>query len=76
MKASKTDTSGITICGAEWRKSSYSQGSGNCVELALERDGQVGVRDSKDLGGAVLLFQSSAFSDFLAAVNRGPFRTV
>jgi len=32
---------------AEWRKSSYSQGENNCMEVTTELPGWVGVRDSK-----------------------------
>jgi len=36
----------------QWRKSSYSNGDIECVEVALEE--QVGVRDSKDVEGGEL----------------------
>jgi Domain of unknown function (DUF397) len=37
---------GIDLSRAEWRKSSYSSQSGNCVEVALNLPGLVAVRDS------------------------------
>ena len=41
----------------EWRKSSFSGGSGgNCVEVAGNLPGVIAVRDSKDPGGPVLLY--------------------
>ncbi|WP_083822005.1 DUF397 domain-containing protein [Saccharopolyspora spinosa] len=43
---------------AEWRKSSRSGSTSNCVEVARTAK-LVGVRDSKDRGGAVLTFKSS-----------------
>ncbi|MGW1278230.1 DUF397 domain-containing protein [Streptomyces tsukubensis] len=56
---------------ATWFKSSYSNDSGGaCVEIA-ELTGRVGVRDSKEPGGPVLLFGAAAFARFLAgAVGR------
>ncbi len=38
----------IDLSRAEWRKSSYSSQSGNCVEVAANMPGTVAVRDSKD----------------------------
>lgn len=58
---------------ATWRKSSYSQGQNNCVEIA--RTGRwVGVRDSK-LGqhSPVLVFTEAEWAAFQAAVRDGEF---
>ncbi|MEU6133200.1 DUF397 domain-containing protein [Saccharopolyspora sp. NPDC047091] len=57
-----------------WRKSSYSSGNHNCVEVAIGNAG-IGVRDSK-LGATspVLAFGHGAFADFLAAIKDGWFR--
>ena len=49
-----------------WRKSSRSGDLGACVEVALAR-GIVGVRDSKDPGGPVLVFPAGAWSAFTSA---------
>lgn len=52
---------------AKWRKSSRSGGEGGaCVEVARVAGG-VGVRDSKDVRGGVLVFGAAAWSSFLAA---------
>jgi len=53
----------------EWRKSSRSiGGNDNCVEVSSTVDGTaVGVRDSKDRAGAVLIFASRAWARFIAA---------
>ncbi|MBO4210342.1 DUF397 domain-containing protein, partial [Micromonospora echinofusca] len=43
------------LTGATWRKSTRSGGSGgNCVEVADNLPGVVGVRDSKDPTGPAL----------------------
>lgn len=47
-----------------WRKSTRSNGGGACVEVAVV-DRVVGVRDSKDPTGAVLVFEAGAWTAFL-----------
>jgi hypothetical protein len=42
---------------ATWTKRSYSAYNGNCVEVANFSGDGVGVRDSKEEGGTVLLFR-------------------
>lgn len=52
-----------------WRKTSYSNDSGNCVEVASAA-ALVGVRDSKEDGrGSVLEFTASAWRRFLAGAK-------
>lgn len=58
-----------------WRKSSYSQGCSNCVEVAPLADG-VAVRDSKDQDGPVLQFTPSEWGAFIAGVRDGEFDLV
>jgi hypothetical protein len=57
---------------AIWCKSSFSNGQGgDCVEVARKLPGIVGVRDSKDAGGAKLVFSSPAWAAFTHAVKDG-----
>jgi hypothetical protein len=48
-----------------WRKSSWSAFNGDCVEVAGLRGGLVGVRDSKDRTGSVLIISGEAWQAFL-----------
>jgi len=61
------------IARAAWRKSSYSGGAGNCVEIAGNLPGTVGVRDSKDSAGPVLVFTPGIWRAFVAGVKNGEF---
>ena len=51
-----------------WRKSSYSNPSGNCVEAA-ELGGGVALRDSRFPEGPALKFTGAAWGAFLRRVN-------
>jgi hypothetical protein len=55
---------------SEWRKSSRSNGTGACVEVALSADA-FRVRDSKNASGPVLRFTGRAMEAFLARAKRG-----
>jgi Domain of unknown function (DUF397) len=59
------------LARAAWRTSSYSGGSGNCVEVAGGLPGGVGVRDSKDPGGQALVFTTAAWRAFAGRVKSG-----
>jgi uncharacterized protein DUF397 len=53
----------------KWRKSSYSVGQGNCVEVAGNVPGTVAVRDSKDPAGPHLAFPAAAWQSFVSKVK-------
>lgn len=52
-----------------WRKSTRSNGSGNCVEVADGLPGMVGLRDSKDPTGPALAFPQGSWAAFIRAVK-------
>ncbi|MCX0270642.1 DUF397 domain-containing protein [Nocardia zapadnayensis] len=52
------------LSGAKWFKSSHSSGQTDCVEVAWLTDGQVGVRDSKNISGPALAFAPDAWDAF------------
>lgn len=52
-----------------WRKSSWSDGDNNCIEVADNLPGRVLVRDSKDRAGMALTFSPTAWSAFVVALS-------
>jgi hypothetical protein len=53
-----------------WRKSSFSGGNGDCVEVAPVPP-RVAVRDSKHATGPTLTFEQNRWRAFLTAVTPG-----
>jgi hypothetical protein len=73
-KSSYSGTSGncVEVAQATSRKSSISGQSQNCAEIAGDLPAAIGVRDSKDPGGPVLVFAPGAWRAFIAGLkNRG-----
>lgn len=56
-----------------WFKSSYSETTGQCVEVAHLDGGMVGVRDSKNLNGPALVFSPAEWDAFTAGAHAGEF---
>ena len=56
-----------------WKKSTRSNGSGDCVEMACLSDGSSAVRDSKYPDGPVLMFTPSAWGAFIGGAKDGEF---
>ena len=59
----------MELTGPIWRKSTRS-GNGECVEVADNLPGVVGVRDSKDPTGPVLTFGPQGWRAFIAHTKR------
>jgi hypothetical protein len=57
----------------QWRKSSYSGTSANCVEICTSKSDTVAVRDSKNVPGPELAISDQAWSAFTEAIKHGQF---
>jgi hypothetical protein len=57
---------------AQWKTSTRSGNSGNCVEVAETPDA-IGVRDSKDRSGPTLVFTKAEWCAFIEGVRLGEF---
>ena len=61
----------MDLTGATWRKSTRSNGTGgDCVEVADNLPGIIGVRDSKDPTGPALTFSPRSWQAFVALTRR------
>jgi hypothetical protein len=59
----------IDLSRAEWRKSSYSGQSGNCVELARNLPSLVAVRDSRSPDGPKLMVSRETWRAFVIDIR-------
>jgi hypothetical protein len=57
----------------QWRKSSYSGTSANCVEVCTSQLGTVGIRDSKNAPGPELAVSDQTWTRFVQAIKHGEF---
>lgn len=56
-----------------WTKSSHSNATGNCVELAVLPGGSVAVRNSRDPHGPALIYTRDELAAFVAGARDGEF---
>jgi hypothetical protein len=55
---------------ATWRKSTHSQGNGDCVEVATLSGRRIAIRDSRDAAGPALVVPAEDWRAFLARAPR------
>lgn len=72
MTASKPAPSELDLTGVEWQKSSYTGGSGNCVEMAVVGS-YVLMRDSKNPERPANVFTRAEIAAYFAGVKDGEF---
>lgn len=58
---------------AIWRKSSESNSSGSCVEVAELPDGEIAVRNSRYPAGPALIYRRAEIAAFVAGAKNGEF---
>ena len=63
----------LTSKDIQWRKSTASGPSGNCVEVADLADGEVAVRNSRHPSGPVLVYTRAEIAAFIEGVRGGEF---
>jgi len=56
-----------------WRKATASNPSGSCVEMAAMGDGHVGVRNSRQPDGPIVVFTRAEIAAFLTGAKAGEF---
>jgi hypothetical protein len=64
---------GIELRGLAWRKSTRSNPSGNCVEIATLPGGQIAVRNSRHPMGPVLIYTAEEIAAFVTGAKAGDF---
>ncbi|MBY8345079.1 DUF397 domain-containing protein [Streptomyces spinosirectus] len=60
----------VDLARARWRKSSYSGGANDCVEVAALGD-RAAVRDSKDISRGPLLFSTATMRALVGGIANG-----
>ncbi|MFC4585384.1 DUF397 domain-containing protein [Sphaerisporangium corydalis] len=66
-------TAASEIPGVSWRKSAYSNPSGNCVEVATLPQGDIAVRNSRHPAGPALVYSRGEMAAFILAAKNGEF---
>jgi hypothetical protein len=61
------------LSGVSWQKSSRSNPSGNCVELAPLPGGGIAMRNSRDPEGPALIYTHDEIAAFIAGARDGDF---
>ena len=68
-RKSSYSRNGNCLEAASWRVPARSAGNGACAEIG-QGTGIIGVRDSKDPGGPVLMFSTAAWRRFTGQLGR------
>jgi hypothetical protein len=58
---------------ARWRKSTFSNSQGDCVELARLPEGMIAVRNSRHPGGPALICTQAEIAAFIQGTRDGDF---
>jgi Domain of unknown function (DUF397) len=63
----------LDLSTAAWRKSSFSDAGGNCVEVAPQHDGRIAVRNSKHPEAGVVFFTPAEMDAWIKGCKAGEF---
>ncbi|WJK41083.1 DUF397 domain-containing protein [Solwaraspora sp. WMMA2056] len=72
MPSSRDALSPEVLATAQYRKSTRSDSTGSCVEVATNVPATVLVRDSKDPAGPALTFAPAGWTSFLSTLTDTP----
>lgn len=72
-KVIRNGVSSESLSGVTWRKSSYSNSMGNCVEVAALATGDIAVRNSRDPQGPALVYTKAEIAAFVEGAKDGEF---
>jgi Domain of unknown function (DUF397) len=61
------------LLGARWRKSTFSNSQGDCVELARLPEGMIAVRNSRHPTGPALICTRAQIAAFIQGTRNGDF---
>ncbi len=56
-----------------WRKSTFSDNNGACVEVRTDGNGDIEVRDTKNRAAGTLSFTTAEWTAFLDGAKEGQF---
>ncbi|GAA4887337.1 DUF397 domain-containing protein [Streptomyces coeruleoprunus] len=73
MQAVENGVAAHLIEGVTWRKSRYSNGAGNCAEVAALPGGGMAIRNSRFPEGPALVYTPGEVAAFFAGVKEGEF---
>lgn len=73
MQGREQEKVDVDLARATWRKSVRSGGAQDCVEIADNLSGIVGVRDSKHPESSALVVTRGTWSTFVGQVKSGTF---
>lgn len=70
---SRTSVDAPELGAVTWRKSTASNPSGDCVEIAALAGGGAALRNSREPEGPALIYTPAEIAAFLAGVKAGEF---